>query len=64
MGPVGQEAGEEEGQRLPVGCPLHLRGCPLPERLSFETLLKAGPTARIRVSDLETRGPRSSQPGE
>lgn len=57
MGPVGQEAGEEEGQRLPVGCPL-------PERLSFETLLKAGPTARIRVSDLETRGPRSSQPGE
>ena len=49
---------------MPVGCPLHLRGCPLPERLSFETLLKAGPTARIRVSDLETRGPRSSQPGE
>lgn len=54
----GQEAGEEEGQRLPEGCTLPLRGC-LSRRCS-----RLVPRPRSGSLILETSGPRSSQPGE
>ena len=54
----GQEAGEEEGQRLPEGCTLPLRGC-LSRRCS-RLVPQPGSGSLI----LETSGPRSSRPGE